>query len=183
MSLKLLTITLFTIHSSIFVIEQNGDTKDSLTVKIILNKIVKSNHDLQAKIIVRNISTIPVSVYKDLQFGDYIGNPLVFNRTNFELILEEKKDNKFVVNKSRSEIDFAPPGEDTLDNREKIILVPNDSIVYFFHVDEISGFKVGSHRLKCFYTNHFQATKGIPSNWCYFQVLHEIYPKHDYRAN
>jgi hypothetical protein len=124
-----------------------------------------------------------VSVYKDLQFGRYIGNQLVFDRTNFALDLEEKKGNKFVENLSRSRIDFAPPGDDTLDDREKIMLVPNDSIIYSFHLDEISGFKVGSHRVRCFYTNHFQSTKDIPSNWFYFQVLHELYPKHDYQTN
>jgi hypothetical protein len=183
MSLKFLIIILFVIHSTFFAIGQNTTIKDSLTIKITLNKIVKSNSDLQAKIIVKNISTSPVTVYKDLQFGDFIGNQLVFDRTNFVLFLEEKKGNNYVENLSRSRIDFAPPGEDTLDDRGKMILIPKDSIIYSFHLDGISGFKVGNHRVKCIYTNHFQPTKDITSNWFYFQVLHEIYPKHDYEAN
>ena len=183
MSLRFLTIVLLCSYSSIFVFGQNFKTKDSLTVKIVVNKFVKSNDDLQAKVIVKNVSTAPVSVYKDLQFGDYIGSQLVFDRTNFTLVLEEKKGNKFVENLSRSRIDFAPPGDDTLDDRKKIILIPNDSIIYSFHIDEISNFKVGSHRVRCFYTNHFQATKGIPSNWFYFQVLRELYAKHYYQIN
>jgi|HubBroStandDraft_6_1064221.scaffolds.fasta_scaffold76522_1 hypothetical protein len=182
MSFKFLTIILLSIHSSFLVVGQNAKPKDSLTVKIMINKIVKSNKDLQAKIVVKNISTASVSVYKVLQYGDFIGSQLGFDRTNFVLILEEKKGNKFIENTSRSRIDFVPPGEDTLDDREKIILVPNDSIIYSFHVDGISGFKVGSHRLRCYYTNHFQAAKGIQSKWFYFQVLHEIFAKHDYET-
>ena len=183
MPFKFLMVMSISILSSTFVTGQKVTTKDSLTVKIMLTKTVKNNNDLQAKIIVKNVSTIPVSVYKDLRFGDFIGNLLVFDRTNFALILEEKKEGKYVQNARKTKIDFALPGEDTLDDREKIILVPQDSIVYSFHADEISGFRVGSHRIRCFYTNQFQGTKGIPSKWFYFQVLNEIYPKHDYQTN
>jgi hypothetical protein len=180
MILRFLTIVLLGIHSSIFVTGQSTKTKDSLKMKIELNKFVKSNSDLQAKITVKNISNTPLTVYKDLQYGDYIGSYLDFNRTNFVLILEEKKGNKFIENSQQSAICFFPSFDDSLDDREKIVLVPNDSVVYFFHVDGVSGFKVGSHRLRCYYTNRFQATKGIPSKWFYFQVVHQIYPKLDY---
>ena len=44
-----------------FVTGQKATTKDSLTVKIMIIKIVKTNYDLQGKIIVKNVSTVPVS--------------------------------------------------------------------------------------------------------------------------
>ena len=91
MSLRFLTIVLLCSYSSIFVFGQNVKTKDSLTVKIMVNKFVKSNDDLQAKVIVKNLSTAPVSVYKDLQFGDYIGSRLVFDRTKFYIDFLKKK--------------------------------------------------------------------------------------------
>jgi hypothetical protein len=182
MSFRFRIIILLSIHASCSVAGQHARPGDSLSVKITLNKIVKTNKDLQARIVVKNISPSPVSVYKDLQYGDYIGSQLVFDRTNFVVILEEKKGNKYVENSGRSRIDFPPPGKDTLDDRAKIILAPKDSIIYSFHIDGLSGFKVGSHRLRCYYTNQFQATEGIPSNWFYFQAVHEIFAKHDYET-
>jgi hypothetical protein len=178
---RFLTIILLGIHSSFFAIGQKIKAKDSLKIIIEVNKIVKSNSDLQAKITVKNISNAALTVYKDLQYGDYINSDFYLDRTNFVLILEEKKGNKFVENSQYSDIDFSPSFNDTLDNREKILLAPNDSVVYFFHIDGVSGFKVGSHRLRCYFANHFKASEGIPSNWFYFQVLHQIYAKHDYQ--
>jgi hypothetical protein len=179
MNFRLLFIILSGVLFSLFTRGQNAKAEDSLKIRIELNKVVKSNSDLQAKITVINISNVPVRVYKDLQYGDYIGSDIIFNRTNFVVILEEKKGNKFVENPRRSDMDFLPSYNDTLDDREKIRLVPKDSVIYFFRIDSLSGFKMGSHRVRCFYSNKFQAGKGIPSNWFYFQVLHEIYPKHD----
>jgi hypothetical protein len=157
---------------------QDKNAKNKIALQCTLPKKVYDNIGLNAKIIIKNISDSAVTVYKEIVEGMF-SNGLINNFTNFSLIVQKKRENIYHDYFNKSFIEPAP-GNDTIDNLEKSLVEPHDSLIIYFHVDSRYQFEIGDYRIKCLYWNNIHINQKIESSWVYFKVIRKIYVKHYY---
>lgn len=149
-----------------------GVSSDSLIIRSVLPKNkVEQKDDLLLKIIVINLSDHSLQAYKKLLEG-YESD----NKTNFNLIVEkdEKGKGKFLIYRNRSLYQSAP-ADDSVDCIPKSLLLSQDSVIHFYHLDNVYMFEEGSYRVKCNYSNNIHEKIKVSSDWYYFTVLKKIY--------
>lgn len=145
---------------------------DSLIVKAtLLKKKVEQKDDLLLKVVVVNTSGDSVKVYKELVEG-YVSD----DNMNFNLIMEteEKSKGKYKPYSNRS-LYQSVPDNDSIDYIPKVLLAPNDSVVHFYHLDNVYMFEKGNYRVKCMYKNNIRETNRVSSDWYYFTVVKEVF--------
>jgi hypothetical protein len=143
---------------------------DSIFFKISLPvKNVKQKDDLKLKVVIVNMSEDTLRVYSELIEG-YTSD--IF--TNLNLIIERKIQGIFKTYNKRS-LYSKVPTNDTTDLINKIALPPKDSIVNYYHLDNVYLFEVGDYRIRCIYRNDILKKDKILSDWKYFRVDKKIY--------
>lgn len=155
---------------------QDQARKHNLEISCTLPKIIRDNNDLNLEIVITNSSSRPKRVYKDLiegNFNDLLGD----NRANFNLVIQRKTSNDYLPYFNKASRDPGPE-IDTVDDHEVITLFSKDSLVVYFHVDELYRFEPGYYRLKCLYWNDIHVNKTIQASWVYFNVINLIFVKH-----
>ena len=154
---------------------------NSISIKCELPKVVRTNKELNAKIIIRNKSSKTQYFYDELVAGNFtsdivIGQLKSFVDINFKV---EKKTNGHFKSYTGSFVEPAP-SSDSFDIPTKSRIYPGDSVIKYFHIDSRYTFIPGEYRLRCFYWNDIHSNHYVVSSWIYFHVLNIIYAKHDY---
>jgi len=66
------------------------------------------------------------------------------------------------------------PDNDSVDYIPKSLLPLQDSIIHFYHWDNVYMFEKGNYRVKCSYSNNIREKGKVSSDWDYFTVIREI---------
>ena len=158
------------------IVQENNTQSIGFRISLRSNK-VKDSTGLLLKISIKNVSDTSMVVYKHLAEG-YQSD----RRTNFNLVFEKKGKQEFKTYNMRSFYNRIPLIKDTpdlienvVDEIEKVVLKPGDSIFHSFHMDHVYKFEKGKYRVKSIYRNNILTNNKIYSNWVYFDVTNTIY--------
>lgn len=160
---------IFLAKSSLF-----GQTSHPKNLKIncFLPSVVKDSSDLNATIVIKNISNSSVLLYSELIEGLF-GIILENSGPNIRLIVQQKISDSFQNYSGRSFVDPAP-FSDSSATLDKISIGPRDSASWSFHLDSRYMFEQGNYRVKCIYRSDVHKNSTIESKWTYFQVSKRI---------